>query len=64
MIETYQYEIRNNTGNKDYKIETRIEYDTKNSYNVTNYFFNGKTWDKDFIDITHNLPTEPSAKKE
>ncbi len=62
MIETFEYTIEDQN-NEEFNIKCRIEYDTKNSYNTTYYFYDGNTWLKDFIDLDKLSPNEEKESK-
>lgn len=55
MIETYDYNL-SDINNKNNNIKCKIEYDTENSYNKNFYFYDGKNWQKDFIDLNKLSP--------
>lgn len=63
MIETYDY-ILTDTNNDNNNIQCKVEYDTENSYNKTFYFFDGKNWQKDFIDLSKLAPENKKDKNE
>ncbi|RAP50815.1 MAG: hypothetical protein BZ133_04630 [Methanosphaera sp. SHI613] len=63
MIETYDY-ILSDVNNDKNNIKCKIEYDTENSYNKTFYFYDGKNWQKDFIDLNKLSPENKEEKNE
>lgn len=63
MKETFEYHLEDNE-NSSFVLKCRAEYDTKNSYNTSYYFYDGRGWLKDFIDLNKLSPETEEANKE
>ena len=54
MKKIVEYNLKNI--DDDNHIRCQVEYNTENDYDTTYYFFDGKDWQKDFIDLNKLTP--------
>lgn len=62
MKETYEYCIEDQENTK-FNIKCRVTYDTENDYYGDYYFYDGKEWLKDFIDLYSISPEKEDERK-
>lgn len=63
MKESYEYTLKDQK-NESFYIKCKVDYDTDNAYNTDYYFYDGKEWLKDFIDLHKLSPNNEEEIKD